>query len=82
MTTSEARTKSERSEGKKLWAKARKALTDEKLLHGRQHVDAVGDLKLVDLELDPFAEALEGRHCGGGRGTDVVDKKSKGCTFE
>lgn len=41
---------------------------EDELLNRRKDIHAVRDLKLVDLELDPFAESLEGVRRGrGGR---------------
>jgi hypothetical protein len=46
-------------------ARERAKPTEEQLLQRRKHVHAEGHLDLVDLELQPFAEAFEEGHCGG-----------------
>jgi hypothetical protein len=43
----------------------KKKRTEEQLLRGRKHVHAKGHFELVDLELQPLAEALEDGHCAG-----------------
>ena len=47
---------------------SRETRTEDEFLGGREHVHAEGHLKPVDLELQPLAELLEGRHLEVGVG--------------
>jgi hypothetical protein len=46
-------------------SREREVRTEDELLHGGEHVDAVGDFELIDLQLHPLAEGLESAGHGG-----------------